>query len=299
MNGEQSLYPALYRASDAAAQRFRKLFLWTHKCQLVSLAVGGLAGAFSLGGGAALSAWVYGIVAVSLFAGFILALISRAMAYEALWFDCRAISESIKTATWRYVSKAPPFDEEKEPVARFLQELKRIRHARPEATSHLGALLDASGAEITVQMADMRNAALEQRVAVYVEHRIHNQRLWYTTQANHHAHSAAFWLWAVLGMQALAVVAAVVIAIWGRRPYDIIAMLTTLAAIGVAWDRGRRNSELSRSYSLSAQELSASEALAAEVPVDKAFARLVEQVEGAISQEHTLWCAQRDLPQSG
>lgn len=289
------IYPALFCSSNSSAVRFRQLFLWTHRAHLLSLVAGGLAGAVALAADSGLLGAIYAVVAACLFLGVVLLLVARAMRFEVVWFDCRAIAESAKTASWRYMAKAAPFTQDHHARSRFVAELREIREARPEASKRLAGRLDATMAQITEGMENIRRGTLEERIATYVRLRVHNQRAWYTQRANSHATAATRWFWFVFVLQVFAVIAAVALAASGPQPVDIVAILTTLAAVGVAWNRAKKNTELGHAYSLAAQELGELEALAEEDRSEEWFGQYVEQVEEAISREHTLWCARRDV----
>lgn len=289
-------YPALFRASEQAAQRYEKLLLVTQSIQLGSLVLGSLASSVVLMAPDGLEPWLYVTTAVCLFAGLLFTWVARAMNYESMWFDCRAVAESVKTATWRFVVCALPFDGSQHDRTIFITKLREIRKARPEAAPKLAGKLEAAVGEITAGMEEIRPLPAPERLRFYLHERAHNQRVWYTSKANQHANSATWWFWGVLILQALAVYAAVIVAVFGPLRVDIVVILVTLAAIGIAWDQSRRNTELARTYSLAAQELSALESLAPQTDIEKRFSQYVDQVEDAISREHTLWCARRDIP---
>ena len=57
----------------------------------------------------------------------------------------------------------------------------------------------------------------------------------------------------------------------------------------------KRYSELAQSYSLASQELGEQEALAPDWREEANFLEFVDQVEFAISREHTMWCGRREV----
>jgi len=190
---------------------------------------------------------------------------------------------------------APPFSLSPADEAKFVDELRTIRRARPEAAKCLAGQLNEGIPVITSPMSEARALHLEERMAFYVEERIADQHSWYTKRANWHAKSATRWFYAVVVLQVLAVVAAIVIAVTGSMSVDVIAVITTLAAAVIAWDTRRRNTELSHAYALAAQEIGSLQALANGLDGPAECAEFVDQVEETISREHTLWCARRDV----
>ncbi len=57
----------------------------------------------------------------------------------------------------------------------------------------------------------------------------------------------------------------------------------------------KRYDELSNAYSLAGQELTELETIAETTTEERDFVQLVEQVEEAISREHTMWRAKRNV----
>ena len=268
----------------------------TQRVQLGSLAIGSLSCSVVLLTHPRLAPWLYVTAAVCLFTGLLLTWVGRALKHELLWFDCRAVAESLKTVVWRFAVCSSPFDGSEKDRISFLAKVREIRQARPEASSRLAGKLDLDVGEITAGMEEVRLLGLPERLDYYLEERVHDQRSWYTSKANQHASSASRWFWGVLALQTLAVTTAVLVAVFGPLRVDLVAILVTFAAIGIAWDQGRRNEELSRTYALAAQELSALESLAPRKDIKQTFSQYVSEVEDAISREHTLWCARRETP---
>jgi hypothetical protein len=83
---------------------------------------------------------------------------------------------------------------------------------------------------------------------------------------------------------------------FGPMKINIVPVITTCAAAVAAWNQMKRYDELAKTYALAAQELSELEAIAESLSGEADFPQLVEQVEEAISREHTMWCARRDVP---
>ncbi len=114
-------------------------------------------------------------------------------------------------------------------------------------------------------------------------------------QSNLNAKSGSIWFWAVLILQTIAVIIAIIQAKYGDFIISFVPIITTLAATLAAWTQMKRHDELAKSYSLAALELGGLEIIACNLANDGDFPQLVEQVEEAISREHTMWCARRDI----
>jgi hypothetical protein len=288
-------YPALFEASDRAAGRFRRSTLATHVLQLGLLALAGLIGALVGVVGSAAVPWLYAAVAVSLFLSLVLTLLLRAMQYETLWFDCRAIAESTKTTCWRFMMGAPPFTLAAEDKTALLQAFRTIRGARREGAAHLAETIDDKTPELTPAMVSVRRLPVEERRDLYAKERLSDQHSWYVRRAKRHAQAAGRWFAVVLACQIGAVTGAIAAAACGTLPVNVAAILTTLAAAVIAWDSRLRNAELARSYTIAAEELGALKLVVAAAETQETLASAVEETEEEISREHTLWCARRNV----
>ena len=221
--------------------------------------------------------------------------VSRARGDDKVWFDCRAIAESIKTATWRFMMKAAPFRDDSIANQSFITQLQRIREARPSSPKDLAQNLDANAQAISGFMSNMRQKSVDERRNLYLEARLRDQKAWYASKAKFNSKKEDCWFYKVVVLQVLAIVLAIIWAASSSLPVNMVPLLMTCAASAVAWSRMKRYSELAQSYSLAAQELEDQEAIASDITEEADFLALVEQVEETISREHTMWCARRDV----
>jgi hypothetical protein len=288
-------YPSLYRSADAASLRAQGIHLLFHKIYLGSLVLGSITSAFTVIGSQALKTWVYTTLAVVLVIGLLILWVMRARQDEKIWFDGRAIAESVKTATWRFMMRVQPFHEDGNADTIFLAELKEIREARPHLGKHLATTMNVAGSAITDFMKEKRSSSFEERRRFFASARIHEQKTWYTRKARSNAESGAKWFWAIAILQVVIVMLAIVQAVSGGLGINPIPIVTTCAAAIAAWSQMKRHDDLAQSYALAAQELEEIEAIASNQASEDAFSQLVEQGENSISREHTMWCARRDV----
>ena len=141
----------------------------------------------------------------------------------------------------------------------------------------------------------MRSASFDERKKFYIEGRLRDQKSWYSDKAKFNAQRGAVWFWVTAGLQAFAVTLAVAQAASGPLGFNAVPVLTTCTAALAAWSQMKRHDELAKSYAVAAQELGELEAIAHHLSNESDFPQLVEQVEEAISREHTMWCARRDI----
>lgn len=288
-------YPSLYRYADAASLKAQRTYLLLHRIYLGSLVLGSVTSAFTAVGSQAVNTCLYTGLAVILVVGLLILWAMRARQDDKIWFDGRAIAESVKTATWRFMMRAEPFQEDSSAEALFLTDLKDIREARPHLGKHLAAAMNATGSAITDFMKERRSSSLDDRRDFYSTARIRDQKTWYANKAKSNVESGARWFWAIVILQVVVVVLAIVQAVSRELGINLIPIVITCAAAVAAWSQMKRHDELAQSYALAAQELEEIEAIACNQANENAFSQLVEQAENSISREHTMWCARRDV----
>ena len=240
------------------------------------------------------STWHHVGIAIVLLIGFVINIVSRVLKYDEKWFNCRAIAESVKTATWRFMMKASPFEEDTSSDGVFRSKISEIKSHKQSVFSTL-ALYQSSGAKlITPFMKDIRARSTEERKNQYFQLRLLDQKTWYTKKANDNSGAEIHWFNLTIGLQFLAVVLAIIQAAT-TISVNLIPILMTCAAASIAWSRMKKYSELAQSYFLAAQELGELESIFESVKQESEFCQFVNDVEYAISREHTMWCARRDV----
>lgn len=288
-------YPGLFHSADAASLSAQRTYLLLHRVYLGSLVAGsGIAALSALVSGVT-NTWLNSALAVLLAVGLLVLWVTRARQDERVWFDCRAMAESAKTASWRFMMGAPPFQSDDSIDERFVLELREIRQARHGSEKYLAGRIDPEAASITEFMRGTRSRPFESRRAFYLDQRLREQKCWYSRKANLYARPAGRWFWTTVALQAGAVAMAIAQASGVGPGFNAVPFLTTCGAAVAAWSQMKRYDQLMQSYSLAAQELGELEAIASGLSDEASFPELVEQVEGAISREHTLWCARREV----
>lgn len=295
MTMTEDSYPSLYRCADAASLKAQGTYLLLHKVHLGSLVLGSVISAFTAIGSPAVNTGLYTGLAVILVVGLLILWAIRARQDDKIWFDGRAVAESVKTATWRFMMRAEPFHEDSNAETVFLADLKEMREARPHLAKHLAATMSADGSAITDHMKDKRSSSLEDRRVFYTDARIRDQKRWYTKKAKENANGGSTWFWTIAALQVIIVVLAIVQAVSGGLGINTVPIITTCAAALAAWSQMKRHDELAQSYALAAQELEEIETIANNQMSEEEFSQLVEQAENSISREHTMWCARRDV----
>ena len=282
-------YPALYRDADIAAVRAQRAYLRSLQLEYVLLFVASL---FSLNlaanrtyyaGYALTFLTLIGIVAYRTF-----------VSPEQSWYRARALAESIKTSTFRFVMRAPPFDKpDSSELARqaFRAHLLSILHANPEiGTALTGA---STGQQVTPAMEAIRALPLAERKILYHRQRIEEQRAWYVSRAARNRRSFRIWVTLLVLVYSLGTTAALSRVAFPNLTWIALDPLIVLGASLVGWIQVKKFSELAASYALTAHEIGIVESRAADVAGETDFADFVNEAELAFSREHTQWVARQ------
>jgi SMODS and SLOG-associating 2TM effector domain 3 len=186
---QEASYPALYRCADQASNKQRQLYL-----SLIGAEYGLLVVAAILTLSA--SATFYLLYAV-VFLALIALLLTRALLKpEQDWYRCRALAESVKTLTWRYVMRAAPFGDEARiqvPRSEFRNHVHSLFEENKDTAKKIAADWSADD-QITPEMDRIRALSLEERKQCYAAERIQDQRTWYMRKAAANKVSAGRWV---------------------------------------------------------------------------------------------------------
>jgi hypothetical protein len=290
-------YPWLHRAADSASKKAQNSLFRSLRAQLIIFFVVGLLAAIptwftlapsSLKGFAVCSA-------VTLAAGLVIFGAARERRFDKRWFDARAVAESAKTLAWRYMMRVPPdfMAENQSADQALITELQAISASRPGAIAELGGV-EKDKTQVTSRMRAVRSSSFEERKAFYLAFRVAEERDWYHDKAVFNRKRSSWWYWAVIAIQMCALCMAMLRAADFLK-ISIAGPLMTLAASFSAWTQAKRHDELGTTYSVAADELINLEQKVELCTSDNELLALAEDVEEAISREHTMWRARRNI----
>ena len=307
-------YPALYVAASEASKGGQRNFKRLNKVELMltlgALIIGAVATLWIAGFGPQQPErdTVEGTVVIVAAAVFLLALLfkllERSSSYDDDWFHGRAIAETVKSLSWRYMTRVPPFDG---------------RDADEQMTTELSSLLDsaagirqavdrlpAQAQQISPSMREVHGRSFADRRDFYIERRLLDQARWYRARSSQHRRAATRWFWFSIAFQIFAIVfallalAAVALARDLANPRDaeaaMLKVMTLLASAAIAvtaWTQLNRDDELAKAYGVSLQELLLIAGAASRATSEEAFAPVVRDGEQAIGRENSVWVAKR------
>jgi hypothetical protein len=285
--------PALFNEADKASIEGQKKYLKFIKLDLFCLVLAALLLSFDL---PELTQKIAASLSAIFFAAsLVLTIILSKTRYEKVWHGARAVAESTKTLSWRYMTCTDPFAHDLGSARVDSEFVSRLKKIISEHKDVLWSFEDdlLIGSQITETMRRVRNLEDEKRKQIYLEQRINDQRKWYSNKANQNRRLAEKWFYALLFSQLLAIASAILIAVCPGCPSNLAGVFSALVAAFLAWTQVKRHKELAQSYRVAAQELGMVAELAIHVKEKDDLCKFVSDAEDAISKEHTLWIAKR------
>lgn len=281
-------FPALYRSADDLSLESQRRFFGALLGHLISLVTATTLSVVST------SHWsVAALQLIALLSALSCSIFLSAKRPDRYWYAGRAVAESIKTVTWRFVSRADPFDgDETAAKSEFRRKLKAIVDQNRDVAQSLTKYLDAP--QITPAMMQMRAASLEERKANYAEERIKEQLTWYAKKASFNRQASSKFFSALITVNGLAVACAILRIRYVEARFWPTDVFVAAAASLLGWMQAKRFSELAASYALAAHEISLIREQSLLPTTDEAFSEFVGDAENAFSREHTQWVARKD-----
>ena len=214
---------------------------------------------------------------------------------DDIWYNGRAVAESVKTRSWRWMMRAEPYiDCEDVEIMRkhFVNDLKTILKQNESLIGRLG--ISASVEDpISQTMINIRKLDLAERFKIYRQERITNQALWYSKKAKFNKKRAELWFWITVGLHAIAIIL-LLYNIYDpelKLPIEVIAVA---ASSVLTWLQSKKHNELSSSYSLTAHEIVLIKSEVTRIENESDFSEYIMNCENAFSREHTQWFARKN-----
>ncbi|WP_165968866.1 DUF4231 domain-containing protein [Actinomadura sp. KC06] len=284
----ESHYPALFRAADTSASAGQHRLLAATALRLAALLTAAVLGTLTVEVGRIDAAAV--MAAAGLCVGLVVEVYLLTERPDRQWYESRAAAESAKTLAWRFAVAGQPFGAE-DVDDRAAESLLLHRFAVIRGNLR-GLVVDADGGglQVTDEMRELRGRPLDVRRRAYRAGRIEDQYRWYSRRSMQHGRSVARWSVFLASLEACGLVAAVLEAV-GVLSLDLPGIAGAVAAGGLAWVQTRQHQQLATAYGIAAQELAEIASRIEWPDSEPAWAHFVDEVEEAISREHTLWWA--------
>jgi hypothetical protein len=287
-------FPGLYQASDKASLSAQKNYKNIIAYDLITMIIASGLAIYNFKQ-IEPKLYVYVVSGIFLLISFALTLIIRTKKFEDIWYQGRALAESCKTLTWRFITCAESFESSltKDEVKDYF--ISRIREFGNEF-KELNESLNAKTAVlpvITDKMWEIRNLNTLERKQFYVEKRINEQKDWYATKAEFNKTRYNNWFTIIIISQLIAIASVAFLIKFPDSNWNLVGLFTTISASAISWLQLKQHQELKQAYTTAAQELNFIQASFGNINTDIELAEFVLDSENAISREHTLWIAQK------
>lgn len=286
--------PGMYQAADTASKDAQSNYLLIVGLDLIFMIIAAAIAIYNYGC-ESIKIWTYVVCAIFLLLGLIFSIILKTKKFEDTWYQGRALAESCKTITWRFITCSEGFEvslPEEQVQLKFVETIKSFSIEFKELNESLDATV-LSLPVITNLMWQIRRLPTIERKKYYLEHRIENQKSWYSLKANHNRKLYNRWFAVIVIGQFLALISASYMIYNYNSDWNLIGLFTTIASAAISWLQLKQHQELKQAYTTAAQELNFIMALSDQIHTDIELARFVLDSENAISREHTLWLAQK------
>lgn len=291
MEMEENDFPALYNAADSASLTAQSNYFNALKSYLYLLTSAAIV-AFCW------SQNVYGAIAsVALFLitlGILVFL--KVKKPEDIWYNGRAVAESVKTRTWRWIMRAEPFNEEmseEQAQRELLSDLKAILDQNRSLSGALEWTPDLGDA-ISSKMVAIRALPWQERLSIYKRDRIDNQSTWYSKKSQFNKKRAKHWFIASIILHSVAVL---MLLYRIKEPVTALPIEVVAAAASavLTWVQAKKHNELNSSYSLAAHEIVLIKGESVSVQDESHLSEFIINSESAFSREHTQWVAHKSV----
>lgn len=281
--------PGLYQAADQASLSAQSSYFWALRLYLILLVAAAYV-SFSWPNdslGAIASAALFLITL-----GILIAL--KVNKPDDLWYNGRAVAESVKTRSWRFMMCAEPYNKssnEEIEAKQFVSDLRAILDQNRSLSKELGASAGVKEA-ISSKMLAIRALQLQDQIAIYKEQRIQNQSNWYSMKSIWNKRRARQWFWVSVGLHS----AAILMLLYRIKDPSIglpVEVIATAAGVVITWLQAKKHNELNSSYALAAHEIMLIKGEALSVHNERDFSDFVLASESAFSREHTQWIARK------
>lgn len=215
---------------------------------------------------------------------------------ERLWYEARAVAESVKSIAWRYAVGGEPFQEARtgDDLAAIVTD--RFNGIRTDLSKYKAPDMIAQQHQVTPEMRAVRELPLNARKHIYRVGRVVDQQKWYARKSEFNRNRANLSHGVLIAVEIVAIFAALIPLILAALhifPLNLQSLAANIAGGGAAWMQAKRYEDLTTSYKVTASELKQVAANIDQPQEESDWARFVENAEGSMSREHQLWRATR------
>lgn len=287
-------FPNYYQAADRSSIKAQSNYINIIRVDLISMII---ASALSIYNYQIVNSKliIYIISGVLLLLSLILTVVLKSKKYEDIWYQGRALAESCKTLTWRFISCSEYFEvnlsvvEAKE---RFVNRIKDLSKEFGELSKTMDSRI-LNHSIITDKMIELRSQNILDRKNYYIANRVEDQKEWYSSKAEYNIRKYNVWFLVIILSQVISLVSIVSLIKCPDNNWNFVGLFTTISSSAISWLQLKQHQELKQAYTTAVQELNFIVTLSEGVTTDEELSKFVLDSENAISREHTLWLAQK------
>jgi hypothetical protein len=213
---------------------------------------------------------------------------------DDIWYNGRAVAESVKTRSWRWMMRAEPYQDSGnvEIVSKqFISDLKIILDQNRNLSHSLQAT-SSTKEPITKIMKVVRTGSVTDRLSIYLDQRVQDQIDWYSLKAKFNNGRAQQWFWVSVALHGIAI-AMLLYRIKDPSISLPVEVVATSAGAVLTWLQAKKHNELNSAYALTAHEIALIKGEADSVHNENELSEYVINSESAFSREHTQWAARK------
>lgn len=290
----QNDFPSVFQAADSASINAQKNYTQIIACDILSMVLASALGIYNYQQNDS-KLYIYIISGILLLIGLVLTIIIRTKQFEDIWYQGRALAESCKTLSWRFITCSETFEHTMEVEDAKQVFINRIRDLSNEFrdlnTVMCSRLLSLP--IVTDKMVEIRRMSTIERKKFYIENRLNNQKEWYSLKAEFNKKKYNMWFVVIIISQLLSSLCVLYLILHPSSNWNLIGLFTTISSSALSWLQMKQHQELKQAYTTTVQELNMILAGAERIYTDTELSKFVLDSENAISREHTLWLAQK------
>ena len=282
-------FPGIYQEADNISNKTQKCYLLVLKLYLTILIIASILFTYFN------NVWEVKIVNA------ILSLVILALSFvffcydfQGIWYNARAVAESIKTSCWRFAIKAEPYNVEDEEADEFLlNTMKHIIGMNRDFQKHITACFSCNE-QLPSSLIKIRLLPLEKRRDFYHNYRVLEQELWYKNKSEYNNKKSKLFF-ALLVLLSLIISVFLFLSLDKTNSFNYpVEILLSLLSIIFTWVQTKKYKELNKSYALASYEIGFISSQKNKITSEEQLSEYVDNSENAFSREHTQWIARKD-----
>jgi len=282
-------FPGIYREANDISNKTQKFYLFVIKIYLFLLIISAILFTYFA------NIWeiklanaLISLVILSLSFGFFF------YDFQGIWYNARAVAESIKTSCWRYAIKAEPYNtDDNEANTLLVETMKHIVDMNHDFKKHISAEFSSED-QLPNTLTSVRALPFNERLEYYHKNRVNEQREWYKNKSIKNKNNSLIYSWLLL---MLSVTISVLLFLNIDKNNQIeypVEILLSLISIIFTWIQTKKYKELNKSYALASYEIGFIATQKQRVDSEEKLSNYVNNSENAFSREHTQWIARKD-----